>query len=548
MKMDRRMSISEPYEGKPVVAADGSSGLVLEVAELPQAFRRTLGEAIGGLAAAGLLGAVIQRAGLPPGLLGGVGAMVLVYAIRLGLASRAAAAPQATRAGLALQLTIAMALSAGIVGGTGAWSIAAAGTGPWLYLACAAVILATLTAITAQAGAAAAGYAFIVLALAPAAVGGLMSGGVAGLACAAGVVLTGITSFFLVQQFSAMRLQQAQLEVQRADLETTLTHRQAEIEKLATSVRAHEKKERELQGELRKASADLGLVHNKTRLLSETIQRISIEDTATGLANSLHFATALKMEWSRMRRNQQPLTLLRIQLDDFKDYHRNYDSKMLDRCITDIAEVVRDNGRRPGDCAARIGGYDFALLLPGADSASAVRIAERVRMRILELKYPNKDNNLDMVTASIGVATILPDDQTPIPELQRRCDSALHEAEFKGGNVVMRYRSLETIGLENWNPDEDGSLSQQTMAAKLRRRGLKPLKKTAPGARYLVDKRMPVDYAFGVLKGRLKVSREGQTAVLGPGDCWLVKAGAVVSAESTGDMETICVEAAAEPQ
>jgi len=538
----------EDHDTTPGAPVAGGSGLVFTAADLPLVAARTLSEAAaGGIGALGLAWAA-RQAGLPDTLLFALGGLLVLYALRVLLAGRGAELRPSQRPAAALLFTLGLALTALAWGGIGAYAATSAGSGPMLYLVAAVVSLVALAAITAYTGLAATGYAFITLALAPAAVGCFMTGGPSGFGCAGAMAATGVLAFYLVQQFASLRASQRDHERRCADLENTLDQRQQQIETLTASVRAHEKKERELEADLRKASADLGLVQNKTRLLSETIQRISTEDAATSLANAHHFAESLKLEWSRMRRSVAPLTLMRIQLDEFKDYQSNYGAKALDRCLGNVAEVIRQNGRRPGDCAARIGAYDFALLLPGADSASAMRIAERIRIQVLELKYPNRASTVDTVTASVGLATVVPDAETPIPELQRRCDSALHEAEFQGGNTVVRYRSLETIGLEAWNPDEDGRLSQQTISAKLRRRGLKPIKKTQPGPRYLIDKRLPVGYAFGVLKGRLKVAREGQTAVLGPGDCWIVKAGAVISAEAAGSEETICIEAAEESQ
>ena len=101
-------------------------------------------------------------------------------------------------------------------------------------------------------------------------------------------------------------------------------------------------------------------------------------DGLTGLANRRSFDETLQREWRRAMRTRAPLSLLMIDLDHFKSYNDNFGHAGGDQCLTTVAKVIADCGRRTVDLAARYGGEEFALVLPETDAQGAALIAEDI--------------------------------------------------------------------------------------------------------------------------------------------------------------------------
>ena len=166
------------------------------------------------------------------------------------------------------------------------------------------------------------------------------------------------------------------------------------------------------------------------------LAQISMTDGLTGLANRRRFDEALAAEWARARRNGQPLALILIDIDYFKPYNDHYGHLAGDACLRQVATVLRAHVRRPGDLVARYGGEEFAGIAADTGAPGALRLAETTRAALEALALPHEPSPMGRVTASFGVAVMVPDGNAGPEELLRLADEALYRAKAEGRNRV----------------------------------------------------------------------------------------------------------------
>jgi diguanylate cyclase len=160
-------------------------------------------------------------------------------------------------------------------------------------------------------------------------------------------------------------------------------------------------------------------------------------DALTGIANRRHFDIALEREIRRARRDDQPLSLVFLDLDEFKLFNDSYGHTRGDEVLRKIAQTLDETFRRGGDLVARYGGEEFAVVLPGVDGRRAGLYAERLRRRIWRLAIPYNASQLtDRVTISGGVATVYAPDVATPDDLLFAADKALYRAKCLGRNRI----------------------------------------------------------------------------------------------------------------
>jgi diguanylate cyclase (GGDEF)-like protein len=185
----------------------------------------------------------------------------------------------------------------------------------------------------------------------------------------------------------------------------------------------------EIQRQLRDANA----------LLSE----LSVRDGLTGLYNRRHFDDAMNTELRRAARNLKPISLLMIDVDDFKALNDVYGHQRGDDCLREIARALENHPHRGYDVVARYGGEEFALLLPDADGLTALSIAESIRHTVFELAIENAGSTVaDIVTISIGVSCHHPHIGDGPDRLVGEADQALYAAKRLGRNRVELHAQL----------------------------------------------------------------------------------------------------------
>ena len=134
--------------------------------------------------------------------------------------------------------------------------------------------------------------------------------------------------------------------------------------------------------------------------------RLSMTDGLTGIANRRQFERTLQGEWQRCARNQTRMSTLMIDIDHFKRYNDHFGHLTGDECLRQVARILTKCIKRAGELVARYDGEEFAVLLPGADAAEALRVAERCMLQLHNARIPHADSPVSpWLTVSIGVAT-----------------------------------------------------------------------------------------------------------------------------------------------
>ncbi|MBA5638309.1 diguanylate cyclase [Duganella sp. LX20W] len=165
------------------------------------------------------------------------------------------------------------------------------------------------------------------------------------------------------------------------------------------------------------------------------LEQLATRDGLTSLANRRCFDDTLAAEWQRALRQQQPLSLLMVDVDNFKQYNDAYGHLGGDECLQRIANAVASE-MRANDLVARYGGEEFAVILPNQALKGAAIVAERIRCRVEQLHLPNLGSDAHVVTVSIGAATALPSVDTDPSQLVATADSALYRAKHMGRNRI----------------------------------------------------------------------------------------------------------------
>jgi diguanylate cyclase (GGDEF)-like protein len=154
-------------------------------------------------------------------------------------------------------------------------------------------------------------------------------------------------------------------------------------------------------------------------------------DGLTGLPNKRAVTDALKRTFAQATTTKEPMALLLIDLDHFKQINDQRGHGVGDQVLANVGATLRAS-LRSGDFAGRNGGEEFAILLPDTEISSGLEIAERIRAAIAEISLPGSDVT---VTASIGVAGF-PDHGSTLERLERLADAALYVAKRQGRNRV----------------------------------------------------------------------------------------------------------------
>ncbi len=168
------------------------------------------------------------------------------------------------------------------------------------------------------------------------------------------------------------------------------------------------------------------------------LQRLSVLDDLTQVANRRRFDEALNEEWQRLSRARAPLSLIFCDIDYFKLYNDTYGHQAGDDCLRAVAETISANCQRPGDFVARYGGEEFIVILPNTEAEGAVHLAEDIREEIQRLKIPHMRSQVSRyITLSLGVSCVLPSADIIPESLIGVADKALYEAKNQGRNQTV---------------------------------------------------------------------------------------------------------------
>jgi diguanylate cyclase (GGDEF)-like protein len=199
---------------------------------------------------------------------------------------------------------------------------------------------------------------------------------------------------------------------------------------LEVLTRSGRRREADLRLRLREATMELEQANAR-------LEEMATRDELTGIRNRRFFLEQLELEWQRGGQTREPVSLVLADIDAFKALNDTYGHPEGDSSLARVAACMRAAARRPSDCVARIGGEEFAILLPGTKADGAVAFAERVRRDVEALRIPNVDSAVcPSVTISLGVSTTRPRPTEGTPTLMAAADRALAKSKTGGRNRV----------------------------------------------------------------------------------------------------------------
>ena len=214
-------------------------------------------------------------------------------------------------------------------------------------------------------------------------------------------------------------------------------------------VKKLEEHQRFLQQRIREATHDLAEANKR-------LAELAIRDGLTNLYNHRHFQERLDEELKRARRYGRRVSLMMLDLDQFKRFNDTYGHQEGNEALRTVAELLTIHVREV-DIVARYGGEEFAVILPIKGEASEIAtVSERIREIVESTELLLEDDQVPHLTVSIGHATY-PEDAQTRSDLIERADAALYEAKRQGRNCVVAFAALPP---EQWHAPGNGSSSR----------------------------------------------------------------------------------------
>lgn len=232
--------------------------------------------------------------------------------------------------------------------------------------------------------------------------------------------------------------------------------------------------------ELDAKNRTLQSLSEQLELANQQLEELVTIDGLTQVNNRRCFDETFLSEWNRLCRENHPLSLIMCDVDHFKAFNDTYGHQAGDVCLRKVAQAIAKVAKRPADCVARYGGEEFAIVLPNTDLDGAIQVAEAIRSTIHNLEIPHRLSSTgNNVTASLGVASQVPDENVAPSILIEAADRALYVAKEQGRDRVQTHQK-DCASLESRRTLElVGRLQQALNQQKSKRRGKLRLR---PGA------------------------------------------------------------------
>jgi diguanylate cyclase (GGDEF)-like protein len=184
--------------------------------------------------------------------------------------------------------------------------------------------------------------------------------------------------------------------------------------------------------ELARAYRELRELNARLEHQANELERLSNLDGLTGLHNRRALDARLETELARSRRNRTPLSLLMLDIDNFKEVNDRYSHSVGDEVLKHLAHLLRTN-LRDVDLCARFGGEEFAVVMPDTSDAGAADVAEKLRAVVEAERWDGLHHGIQL-TVSLGVASLRPQEDGAV--LLARADAMLYRAKRLGKNCV----------------------------------------------------------------------------------------------------------------
>jgi diguanylate cyclase (GGDEF)-like protein len=178
--------------------------------------------------------------------------------------------------------------------------------------------------------------------------------------------------------------------------------------------------------------------HLQLKRHTDKLESLAMIDGLTGIANRRSFDQTLEQEWRRAQRTGTWLSLIMIDIDEFKKYNDNYGHGAGDECLRLVAGTIESTMRRSGDFVGRYGGEEFVVLLPECDREGAVEMAEKIRTKIKNLNIPHEFSKITgHITVSLGCKSMRYASGTSYTQLLQKADQELYQAKEQGRDRVV---------------------------------------------------------------------------------------------------------------
>ncbi|RKL66580.1 hypothetical protein CR203_14935 [Salipaludibacillus neizhouensis] len=176
----------------------------------------------------------------------------------------------------------------------------------------------------------------------------------------------------------------------------------------------------------------------KLKKANQLLERLSLQDGLTGIANRRCFDDTLVREWNKRLDVSIPISLILLDIDFFKAFNDLYGHQAGDACLKQLGSFLRNITIGTEDLAARYGGEEFVMLLPDRSIDQAIDIANRIQETVRSARIPHNGSNIngEILTLSIGISTKLVTPSSQPTDMITEADAALYEAKRSGRNQI----------------------------------------------------------------------------------------------------------------
>ena len=236
-------------------------------------------------------------------------------------------------------------------------------------------------------------------------------------------------SYTIAHRVNTERRERLRTQTELADRERALRVTQEQLLHAETAAKE------ELEARVRERTRDISRILSELEHENKVLVELSINDGLTRVRNRRFFNDIYPQLWQEALDQHQWFSIIMVDIDHFKGINDQHGHLMGDRCLLVIAGVIKQLVSRPTDVVCRYGGEEFIVLLPETDVESARWVAERIRKRISETLCELDDQAIT-VTASFGVAGMIPEPGLDPMKLISVCDEALYTSKQQGRNRV----------------------------------------------------------------------------------------------------------------
>ncbi|WP_080751533.1 diguanylate cyclase domain-containing protein [Clostridium pasteurianum] len=180
-------------------------------------------------------------------------------------------------------------------------------------------------------------------------------------------------------------------------------------------------------------------IQKELEQLNNKLLYISENDSLTGIPNRRKFDKVMNIQWDLAKKNKYNLSLILLDVDCFKQYNDNYGHVQGDKCLSLIGSAL-SNYIDKKYIAARYGGDEFVIIFPKVSLGEVLNLGEKFRKQIEYLNLKHEFSNIkNIVTITLGAASVIPNENITINEFIRQADTALYLAKERGRNQIAGY-------------------------------------------------------------------------------------------------------------